>query len=342
MKLALKILGGLLGVLALLILGFASYIYATALNPPNPVGFQQVTVVDPGHPPIAAAIWYPTSAKPGFSLLGLTGERVASGGPVIGDRLPVIVFSHGTGASALSHADTALALASNGFVVVAPTHTGDNFQDDSDVGKPDWLLNRTRHVQRALDMITSTWKDRNHIDPQRIGIFGFSAGATTALIDIGGQPDLRRIWSQCSAQPEFVCKITSPQTYRDLLPQTWQADKRIRAAVVAAPGLGFIFAPNGLAGVRVPVQLWAGSRDHTVPFPTNAGLVRALLPQPPEMHVVPGGVHYSFLMPCGLIGPPQLCREDKGFNRAAFHEKFNSAVVRFFKSHLRDATNAPH
>lgn len=342
MKLVLKILGGLVGVLALLVLGFSTYIYATALKPPKPVGFQQVTVADPGHPPIAAVIWYPTSAKPGFSLLGLTGERVASGGPVLGNGLPVIVFSHGTGASALSHADTALALASNRFVVVAPTHTGDNFQDDSDVGKPDWLLNRARHVQRALDMVSRTWKDRSHIDAQRIGIFGFSAGATTALIDVGGEPDLRKIWSQCSAYPEFVCKITSPKTYRDLPPQPWQSDNRIRAAVVAAPGLGFTFAPNGLARVHVPVQLWVGSSDHTVPFPTNAGVVRALLPQLPETHVVPGGVHYSFLMPCGLIGPPQLCRDSKGFNRAAFHEEFNSAVVRFFQSHLTAPKEAPH
>lgn len=334
MKLAMKILAWLLGTLLVCVLLLAIYLYATALKPRAPVGFQQVAIADPGHQPIAAAIWYPTTDKPGFALLGLTGERVATDGRVAGYQLPLIVISHGTGASPYSHADTALALAENGFVVIAPMHTGDNFQDDRDVGKPDWLLNRSRHVERAIDMALEAWKDRSHIDPNRIGVFGFSAGATTALIDIGGTPDLRRIASQCGEHPEFVCKLMSPATYRDLKPQPWHGDKRIRAAVIAAPGLGFAFAPAGLSAVHVPVQLWQGADDETVPFATNAELVRGYLPERPETHVVPGATHYSFLTPCGLIGPPQLCRDGKGFDRRAFHRAFNDAVVKFFQTTL--------
>lgn len=334
MKLALKVLAGLLGALLLALLSLAIDIYATALKPDVPVGFQQVAIPDPGHQPIAAAIWYPTTAKPGFALLGLMGERVATDGAVAGNHLPLVVISHGTGASSFSHADTALALAEKGFVVIAPMHTGDNFQDDSDVGKPDWLLNRSRHVERAIDMALHRWKDRSRIDPNRVGIFGFSAGATTALINIGGTPDLQRITPQCAEHPEFVCKLMSPAAYRNLKPQPWQRDARIRAAVIAAPGLGFTFAPAGLSAVHVPVQLWQGADDQTVPFATNAGLIRRYLPEQPETHLVPGAVHYSFLAPCGLIGPPQLCRDGKGFDRRAFHRAFNDAVVKFFQARL--------
>lgn len=335
MKLVLRILAGLLGALLMVALSLAIYIYATALKPETPVGFQQAIIADAGHPPITAGIWYPTTAKPGFALLGLAGERVASDGPVAGNHLPLIVISHGTGASSFSHADTALALAENGFVVIAPTHPGDNFQDDSDVGRPDWLLNRSRHVERAINMALQTWKDRSHIDPCRVGIFGFSAGATTALINVGGTPDLQRIASQCAAHPEFVCKITSPAQYWHVKPQPWHGDARIRVAVIAAPGLGFTFAPDGLAKVHVPVQLWAGAEDQTVPFATNAEMIRHYLPGRPDTHIVPGAVHYSFLTPCGLIGPPQLCRDGKGFDRRAFHEAFNKAVVKFFQTRLK-------
>ncbi|HZC38252.1 MAG TPA: dienelactone hydrolase, partial [Sphingomicrobium sp.] len=114
----------------------------------------------------------------------------------------------------------------------------------------------------------------------------------------------------------------------------WRADPRIRAAVIAAPGLGFTFEPNGLSSVHVPVQLWSGGADQTVPDATNAGIVARLLRTPPESHVVPGAVHYSFLMPCGLIGPPQVCKDPKGFDRAEFHQTFNRSVVAFFRSHL--------
>jgi predicted dienelactone hydrolase len=334
MKRVLKVVGVIAGLLLVAVAALAVYIYATALKPTRPVGFQRITVADAGHPPISAAIWYPTDAKPGFVFVGSGGMRAASDAPVAGENLPLIVMSHGTGASALSHVDTALALAENGFVVVAPTHPGDNFQDDSDVGKPDWLANRARHLQRVVDVALGEWDGRRHIDPRRVGVFGFSAGATAALIDIGGKPDLGRIWSQCSEHPEFVCKLTSPETYRQAAPQAWQRDERIRAAVLAAPGLGFTFAPDGVSDVRVPVQLWAGTKDSTVPVATNAGLLQQMLGQRAEMHVVPGAAHLSFLMPCGLLAPRQICEDPKGFDRAAFHKRFNADVVRFFKTRL--------
>ena len=337
MKLALKVFAGLSGTLLLILISLALYIYATALKPEAPVGFQQVAIRDPGHPPLAAAIWYPTTANPGFALLGLAGEKVATDGAVAGNRLPLIVFSHGTGASQFSHADTALALAQNGFVVIAPLHTGDNFQDGSDVGKPDWLLNRSRHVGRAIDMAITSWKDRSHIDSNRVGVFGFSAGATTALISVGGAPDLQRIASHCAEHPEFVCKLTTPEKYRHLKPQLWHSDRRIRAAVIAAPGLGFTFTAARLSAVHVPVQLWQGAEDQTVPSATNAALIRQYLAEPPEMHLVPGAVHYSFLAPCGLFSPPQLCRDSEGFDRRAFHKTFNDAVVNFFRTKLTAA-----
>ena len=347
MKLVLKIVGGLVALVLVVFLGLATYIYATALKPTKPVGFQSVVVPDPGHAPIAADIWYPTSAKPRFVLLGLTGERVAVDAAVLGEALPLIVFSHGTGGSGMSHADTALALAANGYVVVAPTHTGDNFQDDSDVGKPDWLLNRSRHLRRAIDMALGNWRDRRHIDPSRIGVFGFSAGATTALVTIGGQPDLRKIWSQCTVHPEFVCQLMPPkglgslQSYRNVQPQQWEADSRVRAAVIVAPGLGFTFAPSGLSKVRASVQLWAGSADQTVPFATNTGLIRTLLPQRPSVNMVRGAAHYSFLTPC-LIGPPSICGDNRGFNRAAFHQRFNESVIQFFAANLSRHADASH
>lgn len=334
MRLALKIAGGIVALLLILAAALAIYIYLTALKPKRPVGFQQFAAADAGHPPIPVAVWYPADVKPAFVLLGSRGMRLAPDASVAGAALPLIIISHGTGGSALGHADTAMALAEQGFVVAAPTHPGDNLNDGSAVGRPEWLPDRTRQVSRTIDAVLGTWRGRRHVDPRRIGVFGFSAGATTALIAIGGRPDLTRIASQCSGHPEFVCRLTKPESYRTLKPVEWRADPRIRAAVIAAPGLGFTFEPNGLSDVQRPVQLWAGAADQTVPFATNAGLVRALLPSTPEIHVVPGARHYSFLMPCGLIGPPEFCRDPNGFDRSAFHRKFNASVVRFFKANL--------
>lgn len=342
MKIALKILGWIAGLVLFVVAAFAIYLYATAFKPSRPVGYQQAAAPDPGNKRIGLAIWYPTDAKPGFVLLGTSGQRVASQGPVIGRNLPLIVISHGTGGTAVGHADTAIALAEAGFVVAAPMHPGDNLEDDSAVGTSRWLVDRARHVSRVIDFMQGEWKDRAHLDLSRVGVFGLSAGGTTALIGIGGTPALERVASHCADHPEFVCKLMRPGTVlRNPPPPGWQRDPRIAAAVVVAPGLGFTFEPAGLSTVTAPVQLWVGSEDKIVPYATNAGLVRKLLPTAPEFHSVPGAVHVSFLMPCGIIGPPAPCRDEPGFDRAAFHKDFNRSVVAFFSQKLAPRAPSP-
>jgi predicted dienelactone hydrolase len=247
---------------------------------------------------------------------------------------PLIVISHGTGAGPLAHVDTAEALAAAGFVVAAPLHRGDNFQNDADVGRPQWMANRARDVSSAIDFMLRQWSGRARIDGGRVGIFGFSAGGTTALISAGGVPDLGRIAPHCAANAEFVCTIMAPPTAEPSPPPRWTHDPRIAAAVVAAPGLGFAFEPSGLANVRVPVQLWAASHDDIVPLATNAAVVQRLLPAPPEFRTAENAVHLSFLAPCTAETPPALCRDREGFDRAAFHRSFNEAVVQFFRRHL--------
>ena len=334
MKIALKILAGIAVVVATLVAALVIYTFATALRPASPVGVQQAVVADAGHSPIAVDIWYPTDSKPGFVFLPSAAQWVAARGRVAGAGLPLVILSHGTGGGAMSHVDTALALAEAGFVVVAPTHTGDNFRDDSAVGTSRWLVDRSRHISRVADFMLNTWEDRGHLDGRRVGLFGFSAGATTALISIGGVPDLDRVETRCASNPEFVCQLRRPGAPAgDPGPASWTHDARISAAVIVAPGLGFTFEPAGLENVRAPVQLWTGAEDQVVPYASNVGIVRRLLPVPPEFHSVAGAGHTAFLRPC-LLGPPKLCRDGPGFDRGAFHKTFNRSVVAFYQAQL--------
>jgi hypothetical protein len=38
------------------------------------------------------------------------------------------------------------------------------------------------------------------------------------------------------------------------------------------------------------------------------------------------------LVAISLILAPQICKDEPGFDRAAFHEQFDAAVVAFFKT----------
>lgn len=335
MKWLLGILAALL-VIAAIVAGLA---FSSALHTSRPVGFQIVRVADAGHPPLAVAIWYPTASRPApTTLLGLTLLDVARDAPVSGEALPLVVISHGNGGGPGSHADTAMALAAAGFVVAAPMHTGDNYSDQSDVGSAQWLANRSRHVHATVDYMLSGWSDRGLIAPNRIGVFGFSAGALTALTVVGSEPDLSRVASHCAAAPEFACdllrEVHSPLLEGRTGPSAFVHDPRVTAAVVAAPGLGFTLTPAGLSHVTAQVQLWSGDADINVPYATNAAPVREALGANVEFHAVPGAQHFSFLTPCGMLGPPLLCSDARSFDRRAFHRDFNANVIAFFLARL--------
>ena len=88
--------------------------------------------------------------------------------------------------------------------------------------------------------------------------------------------------------------------------------------------------------MAVPIQLWGASDDHTLPPPDNVYLVRDALPKPPDFHEVLEADHYDFLPACSeslAMAAPEICRDD-GFDRAAFHVRFNDAVVAFFRRTL--------
>jgi len=325
---------GALALVGVVVVAAIAYQLATGLRPTRPVGFQLVQVPDRSGLPLTVAVWYPTEAGARPSLLGLTVQFVASDAPVAGTSLPLVVISHGNGGGPGSHVDTALALASAGFVVAAPMHTGDNYADQSAVGTPDWLVSRSRHIPAVIDYLVNAWPDRARIDASRIGMFGLSAGAFTALTTVGGTPDLARIAEHCAKTPEFACQLWTPGSAAIPAPESFAHDARVKAAVIAAPGYGFTFVPNGLSNVTVPVQIWSGAADISVPTASNAVPVQAALGSRAELRVVPGAGHFSFLVPCGLIGPPLLCRDAEGFDRKAFHRSFNEEMVRFFRAKL--------
>jgi len=299
-------------------------------------GFQQGLAADPGGKPIVIGIWYPSQAVANPVAMGPTTMTVAMNAPVNGKAMPMIVISHGTGGSNLGHFDTAIALADAGFVVVAMNHTGDNYADHS---RSVDIMDRPRQVSRVIDHMLATWEGHASIDPQRVGMFGHSAGGFTTLAIIGGVPDHTKIGPMCREYPgDFACQLVARSASPVAVPATLAvADARIKSAVISAPALGFTFSPDGLRNVRVPVQLWRAENDAIVPHPRYAEAVRLALPEAPDYHVVANAGHYDFLAPCSMALAsiaPAICTSSAGFDRAAFHVGFDADVVKFFEKTL--------
>jgi predicted dienelactone hydrolase len=304
-------------------------------TPAFSAGFERVTVPDPDGPPLEAGIWYPSGTAASSQPIGAYSQMVATGGEIAGRGLPLIVMSHGSGGSFEGHYDTALALAEAGFVVAAVTHTGDNYRDHSGFAR---VENRPRHIKALVDYMLASWPHRDLIDPARIGMFGFSAGGFTALVMIGGVPDMTRGPAYCAAYPdEWACRKIKEYGDSGRTSAAFVHDPRIAAAAIAAPAIGYSFTPEALAGIKVPIQLWRGDSDEILPHPRHAQHVYDALPAKPEYHVVQNAGHFAFLAPCTPLlerVAPEICRDPAGFDRAAFHRELNPAVVAFFKAKL--------
>ncbi len=305
------------------------------------VGFEEVKIANGAEPPLTAGIWYPTDAPATPHSLDNFTQTVAPGAPIAGHRLPLVVMSHGGGGWYGGHYDTALALAHAGFVAAAISHAGDTSNDQSRVLQ---LWRRPAQLHRLVDYMLDEWRWHGRLDAARIGAFGFSNGGFTVLVAAGGIPDLAQIAPYCDAHPDHdLCEAlkhagVDPHFGVDVPAGPWVHDPRIKAVVTAAPAFGFAFGRAGLSSVRAPIQLWRAADDRHQPHPYYDEAVRADLPRTPEYHVVANAGHYDFLPPCDARlsrKTPDVCDSLPGFDRAAFHEKFNADVVKFFQATLR-------
>ena len=116
----------------------------------------------------------------------------------------------------------------------------------------------------------------------------------------------------------------------------WIHDPRIKAAVIAAPTLGFTFAREALAPITVPIQLWRAANDEITPHPWAAEPISRALPTKPDYVVVPDAGHFAFVSCSAELvkSAPVMCRDAPVFNRTLLHAAFNRAVTTFFRAHL--------
>jgi predicted dienelactone hydrolase len=103
----------------------------------------------------------------------------------------------------------------------------------------------------------SAWPDRNKLDSQRIGFFGFSRGGYTGLVVAGGNPDFGRADVMCpESSPWAICAVL-----RTNETPAFAHDSRLKALVIADPAFGSLFGQKGLKDVKIPIQLWQSERS---------------------------------------------------------------------------------
>lgn len=252
---------------------------------------------------LRATIWYPATtadvaAEPPAAR---DAPTVRLGAPLANapERLPLVLLSHGSG----NHADQlrwlGIALAGQGFIVVAPDHNGS--QDDELGGMltaTDFFAwERARDVSVVLDHILADASLGPRIDPERIGAAGFSLGGTTVLWLGGARLDLELLRRDSPPPPPFLqdsinALIEYSKTSdvgRASIARAGQSyrDPRIRAIFALSPAMGPGFPEEVLRTIDVPVGVAVGDADVIAPAKDNAARFAHAIPRA-RLIVLPG------------------------------------------------------
>lgn len=322
---------------------------------PYAVGHTSYTATDPQRDDrqIKVDVWYPVTPGdeadadrteyPLAGPLGLPSPLAWEDAPVAArPDQPLLVFSHGYGGINTQSTELMEALASHGFVVAAPEHTGNaqgSLTDPYDVA----ASNRVPDVSFVIDelLARNAAPDdpfSNRVDPTLIGVVGHSFGGMTSIGAAAG-------WAGASADPRV----------RAIAPISAVIDGDLQEDLRTGPNAGF--TPDDLARVEVPVLLLGGTEDVDVPIGNNALAFDQLVNAPTVYRVdIIGANHTHFAGVCAigdflidngltqdlwasigaeaLIAPYNATCSDDAFPIEDASRLQNLFVIAFFRAHL--------
>lgn len=224
--------------------------YPTSAHPTQPIRYTWNNPVYNQNP--GGAVYPGLPDTPALTFVGsISGHEIAENAPLAHGRFPLLVATHGFEVSAQkSIPDTLETLASHGYVVASVEHTGDDdawYQTDfmeTFVGlklgpNPSiyaaTIFQRVKDVSFVIGAVLAGKADREHvplaaqIDPDEIGVLGYSLGGQTSLATVTG---------------------TSTQD----LP----ADRRVKAAFMGAgSNYNLLLNATDYSNARVPLMFFA-------------------------------------------------------------------------------------
>lgn len=332
------------------------------------VGFTEVTIDGPSQTmmqdddrTLRLGIWYPAASDEGetdFEYLIGFGVTTPSGiaiadAPPTADPTPLVVMSHGLGASPYLYTNLLERIASYGYIVVGVEHTGNTIIDATltpalfaaDIAPMHGI--RTRDVGTTLQYILDS-ADFS-IDTARIAVLGHSFGGLTVVQSAGARvsPDNLDAW--CAANSGAMTTTACfPRDARDELaggyaidftPQEdpWPADLgtylipddiEISALVMWSPWNAQLFGVAGLAPVEAPTLVFGGTADAVTPYERDIrGYYEMLNTDIGVLVTVQDGGHNMVVDDC----PPIAV--DFGLEDSCTNQNYANATVRNFAAH---------
>ena len=249
---------------------------------PHAIGVRTLTLTDPERPDVLASadalvtgprnltveFWYPadpgtepggqyeTVLRDGVTPTTLHGQAARDADPSDAGPYPLVVISHGYPGNRLLLAHMGEHLASHGYAVVSIDHTDSTYSDQAAFGST--LYNRPLDQAFVIDAIASDESLSALVSTDAVGVIGYSMGGYGALIFAGAGLVAPIVDSPFAPPQRLLAAHVAGSDTHEALP-----DPRVRAMVAFGPwGMNYgLWDAIGLAGLRVPTMIIAGSMD---------------------------------------------------------------------------------
>lgn len=267
--------------------------FETLAAGPYDVGVTTITIDSDTDRPLTLDVWFPvddTGDAPLHQYTLIPGVYYESPSAVTGTELdvaegsfPLVVYSHGSGGLRYIASYYTEAIASHGYVVAAPDHTGNTAADRLLGAEADFdvtALNRPNDVASTIDAMLdpSNVGLVDSIDAESIAVTGHSFGGFTALAVAGGYEN----------------------TFGSFV-----ADERVDAIIPLAPATGDgtrLMSDAGLESIVIPTLVMVGTNDQTTPVEPNVTRIWDLAGSEPLIRVeLVQAQHQSFTDACDYL-----------------------------------------
>jgi predicted dienelactone hydrolase len=276
---------------------------------------RQLEVSDGAAPSFPVISMYPATAEAAPVRLGQYTEVLAADAPIAPGKHRLVVISHGSGGTPLTHRWLAATLARHGNVVALIEHPGNNRNDNRLEDELENFEGRPRHVTATVDALFADTKLGPHVARNGFSIIGHSMGGYTALAVAGGTP---------RKPPRTGASV-------NVTP-----DPRVRALVLLNPATPWYLGEGTLARVAVPILMFTAGLDPYTPS-WHGDIVADGIPDRSMLthrHVGEAG-HFSFLSPFPEAAKKQglaPALDPPGFDREAFQPELARQILEFLQA----------
>jgi predicted dienelactone hydrolase len=345
-------------------LSIVTLAYAAPVQASENVGVRQIAVAAPERgKDLSVTIWYPAEAGGEPTVVG--DNRIFKGEPAFKDaapakgRFPLVLLSHGSGSRIEGMTWLATSLVNAGFVVAGPNHPGTTSGDSTPADTPK-IWERTQDLSAIIDALTASAQWRDVIDPDRIGIVGFSLGGSTAMEIAGARANLEAYARYCDHYKKWDCawfaggrgyvddkpvkvdKVDLRKIDRTRFEQS-NLDRRIKTAVLVDPGLAQVYDAQSLKEIAIPMHFINLGSEGEIPDAVISDKLASLTPKG-TYATVKDANHFSFLPECkegsaeflksvGEVDP--ICDDAGSRSRADIHAELTGVVLNVLRRDLK-------